>query len=75
MLYIDVGNTLRGPQDRHPAGGAFTRYELTREDPGSARLIVYDPGSERYFALADPELIRSALSGARLCQPHAAYCQ
>ncbi len=59
MLYIDVGNTLRGGlRTGIQRVVRFLAYELARA--GNAKLIAYDTAAERYFALADAELIRSA---------------
>jgi hypothetical protein len=35
-------------------------YELTREAGSDTRLIAFDLSEDRYFALRDPDLIRSA---------------
>jgi len=60
MLYIDVGNTLRGGLrtgiQRVVRALAF---ELASTGSGT-KLIAYEPQVGRYFALRDPELIRSA---------------
>src|SRR5688572_12808829 len=60
MLYIDVGSTLRGGLrtgiQRVVRSLAF---ELAK-DRADVRLIGFDPASDRYFALARPDLIRSA---------------
>ncbi len=74
MLYIDVGNTLRGGLR---TGIQRVVRSLSRElavnAPDTTRLIAFDVAAGRYFALADPELIQSAGSfdrhrprGARL---------
>ena len=73
MLYIDVGNTLRGGLrtgiQRVVRALAF---ELaTRDTP--ARLIAFDPITERYFALADPDLIRTAPNMASIAREDRAY--
>jgi len=74
MLYIDVGNSLRGGLRTgiqrvvrslafQPACGRDT----------ATRLIAYDPAAERYFALVDPELIRSADSLSDIGRDARAY--
>jgi glycosyltransferase involved in cell wall biosynthesis len=66
MLYIDVGNTLRGGLktgiQRVVRALAF---ELANGNP-NVSLIAFDPAADRYFALCDPERIRSAESMAAL---------
>jgi glycosyltransferase involved in cell wall biosynthesis len=61
MLYIDVGNTLRGGLR---TGIQRVVRSLSRElavnAPDKTRLIAFDVAAGRYFALADPELIQSA---------------
>src|SRR5512147_646960 len=61
MLYIDVGNTLRGGLRTgiQRVVRALSR-ELAVNAPDKTRLIVFDVTAGRYFALADPELIQSA---------------
>jgi glycosyltransferase involved in cell wall biosynthesis len=61
MLYIDVGNTLRGGlRTGIQRVVRSLAYELAREAPDTTALIAFDPDQMAYFALADPELIRSA---------------
>ena len=67
MLHIDVGNTLRGGlRTGIQRVVRSLAYDLARKAPDSTRLIAFDPAQNRYFALADPELIRSADSLANL---------
>ncbi|MGB6949020.1 MAG: hypothetical protein WBD84_07455, partial [Methyloceanibacter sp.] len=74
MLYIDVGNTLRGGLrtgiQRVVRSLAF---ELASQARSSTKLIVYDPAASRYFALTEPELIRSADSLANIGPESRAY--
>lgn len=59
MLYIDVGNTLRGGlRTGIQRVVRLLAYELARG--GGAKLIAFDTAAERYFALASAEMIRSA---------------
>ena len=58
MLYIDVGNTLRG--GLRTGVVRSLSYELAVNSGVETRLIAFDVGAGRYFALADPVLIRSA---------------
>jgi glycosyltransferase involved in cell wall biosynthesis len=61
MLYIDVGNTLRGGlRTGIQRVVRSVAYELARGAPDTVRLIAHDPDQMAYFALSDPELIRSA---------------
>jgi glycosyltransferase involved in cell wall biosynthesis len=61
MLYIDVGNTLRGGlRTGIQRAVRSLAYELARKAPDTTALIAFDPIQMRYFALSDPELIRSA---------------
>jgi glycosyltransferase involved in cell wall biosynthesis len=67
MLHVDVGNTLRGGlRTGIQRVVRSLAYDLASKAPDSTRLIAFDPAAERYFALADPELIRSADSLADL---------
>jgi glycosyltransferase involved in cell wall biosynthesis len=73
MLYIDVGNTLRGGLrtgiQRVVRSLAF---ELAK-DRTDIRLIAFDPTTDRYFALARADLIRSAGSMAEIGEPDRHY--
>ena len=61
MLYIDVGNTLRGGlRTGIQRVVRSLAYELAVNSGVETRLIAFDVGAGRYFALADPTLIRSA---------------
>ena len=61
MLYIDVGNTLRGGlRTGIQRVVRSLSYELAVNSGVETRLIAFDVGTGRYFALADPILIRSA---------------
>jgi glycosyltransferase involved in cell wall biosynthesis len=61
MLYIDVGNTLRGGlRTGIQRVVRSLSYELAVNPPDKTRLIAFDVAAGRYFALADPELIQSA---------------
>ena len=61
MLYIDVGNTLRGGlRTGIQRVVRSLSYELAVNAPKDTRLIAFDVAAMRYFALADPELIRAA---------------
>ena len=61
MLYIDVGNTLRGGlRTGIQRVVRSLSYELAVNSGVETRLIAFDVGTGRYFALADPVLIRSA---------------
>jgi glycosyltransferase involved in cell wall biosynthesis len=61
MLYIDVGNTLRGGlRTGIQRVVRSLAYELARGGPDTVRLIACDPDQMAYFAFSDPELIRSA---------------
>jgi glycosyltransferase involved in cell wall biosynthesis len=61
MLYIDVGNTLRGGlRTGIQRVVRSLAYELAVNSGIETRLIAFDVGAGRYFALADPTLIRSA---------------
>ena len=61
MLYIDVGNTLRGGlRTGIQRVVRSLAYELAVNSGVETRLIAFDVGAGRYFALADPSLIRSA---------------
>jgi len=61
MLYIDVGNTLRGGlRTGIQRVVRSLSYELAVNAPKETRLIAFDVAAGRYFALADPELIQSA---------------
>ena len=61
MLYIDVGNTLRGGlRTGIQRVVRSLAYELAVNSAIETRLIAFDVGAGRYFALADPTLIRSA---------------
>ena len=61
MLYIDVGNTLRGGlRTGIQRVVRSLSYELAVNAPSKTRLIAFDVAAGRYFALADPELIQSA---------------
>lgn len=63
MLYIDVGNTLRGGlRTGIQRVVRALAYELAANAGGDAKLIAYDPQAERLFAIADPVLLRSANS-------------
>ena len=63
MLHVDVGNTLRGGlRTGIQRVVRSLAYDLACKAPNCTRLIAFDPAAERYFALADPELIRSANS-------------
>src|SRR3990170_5337030 len=67
MLYIDVGNTLRGGlRTGIQRVVRSLAYELAVNSGVETRLIAFDVGAGRYFALADPTLIRSADSLADL---------
>ena len=60
MLYIDVGNTLRGGlRTGIQRVVRSLSYELAVNSGVETRLIAFDVGTGRYFALADPILIRS----------------
>jgi hypothetical protein len=60
MLYIDVGNTLRGGLrtgiQRVVRSLAFElgRDDRLRETASGVRLIAYDPAAERYSRLKTP---------------------
>ena len=59
MLYIDVGNTLRGGlRTGIQRVVRSLAYELASGGPSATRLVAFDLSEERYFALSDPELIR-----------------
>jgi glycosyltransferase involved in cell wall biosynthesis len=79
MLYIDVGNTLRGGLrtgiQRVVRSLAFelARDDRLRETASGVRLIAYDPAAERYFALKDPALIRGADNIAQIGRAARAY--
>ena len=61
MLYIDVGNTLMGGlRTGIQRVVRSLSYELAVNSGVETRLIAFDVGTGRYFALADPVLIRSA---------------
>ena len=61
MLYIDVGNTLRGGlRTGIQRVVRSLSYELAVNAPSKTRLIAFDVAAGRYFALADPKLIQSA---------------
>lgn len=61
MLYIDVGNTLRGGlRTGIQRVVRSLSCELAVNAPKDTRLIAFDVAAGRYFALADPELIQSA---------------
>ena len=61
MLYVDVGNTLRGGlRTGIQRVVRSLGYELAVNSGVETRLIAFDVGAGRYFALADPVLIRSA---------------
>jgi hypothetical protein len=61
MLYIDVGNTLRGGlRTGIQRVVRSLSYELATASPADTRLIAFDVDADRYFALATPALIRSA---------------
>src|SRR5512132_380091 len=61
MLYIDVGNTLRGGlRTGIQRVVRSLSYELAVNAPKETRLIAFDVAAGRYFALADPELMQSA---------------
>ena len=61
MFYIDVGNTLRGGlRTGIQRVVRALSYELAANAPSETRLIAFDPSTERYFALKDADLIRSA---------------
>jgi len=61
MLYIDVGNTLRGGlRTGIQRVVRSLSYELAVNASKDTRLIAFDVAAGRYFALADPELIQSA---------------
>jgi glycosyltransferase involved in cell wall biosynthesis len=61
MLYVDVGNTLRGGlRTGIQRVVRSLAYELALNSGIETRLIAFDVGAGRYFALADPTLIRSA---------------
>jgi hypothetical protein len=61
MLYIDVGNTLRGGlRTGIQRVVRSLSHELAANSPNETRLIAFDVSAERYFALADPSLIQSA---------------
>jgi glycosyltransferase involved in cell wall biosynthesis len=61
MLYIDVGNTLRGGlRTGIQRVVRSLAYELAVNSGIETRLIAFDVGVGRYFALTDPTLIRSA---------------
>ncbi len=61
MLYIDVGNTLRGGlRTGIQRVVRSLSWELAVNAPKDTRLIAFDVAAGRYFALADPELIQSA---------------
>ena len=63
MLYIDVGNTLRGGlRTGIQRVVRSLSYELAVNSGVETRLIAFDVGAGRYFALANPVLIRSAES-------------
>src|SRR3990170_1181269 len=67
MHYIDVGNTLRGGlRTGIQRVVRSLAYELAVNSGIETRLIAFDVGAGRYFALADPTLIRSADSLADL---------
>ena len=67
MLYIDVGNTLRGGlRTGIQRVVRSLAYELAVNSGVETRPIAFDVGAGRYFALADPTLIRSADSLADL---------
>lgn len=74
MLYIDVGNTLRGGlRTGIQRVVRSLAYELAVNSGIETRLIAFDAGAGRYFALADPALIRSADSLADLGREARAY--
>jgi hypothetical protein len=74
MLYIDVGNTLRGGlRTGIQRVGRSLSYELAANSPTTTRLIAFDVSANRYFALADPSLIRSADSLADIGREARAY--
>ena len=61
MLYVDVGNTLRGGlRTGIQRVVRSLAYELASGGPSATRLVAFDLSEDRYFALSDPELIRSA---------------
>lgn len=61
MLHIDVGNTLRGGlRTGIQRVVRSLSFELAVNSGVETRLIAFDVGAGRYFALADPTLIRSA---------------
>ena len=61
MLYIDVGNTLRGGlRTGIQRVVRSLSHELAVNAPKDTRLIAFDVAAMRYFALADPELIQAA---------------
>jgi hypothetical protein len=63
MLYIDVGNTLMGGlRTGIQRVVRSLSYELAVNSGVETRLIAFDVGAGRYFALANPVLIRSAES-------------
>jgi glycosyltransferase involved in cell wall biosynthesis len=69
MLTIDVGNTLRwGLRTGIQRVVRALAFELATIASATTRLIVFDPSAQRYFALADPALIRTADSLADVSQ-------
>ena len=63
MLHVDVGNTLRGGlRTGIQRVVRSLAYELAVNSGIETRLIAFDVGAGRYFALADPTMIRSAES-------------
>ncbi len=67
MLYIDVGNSLRGGlRTGIQRVVRSLALELASKARSATKLIVYDPAAARFFALTDPELIRSADSLANI---------
>jgi glycosyltransferase involved in cell wall biosynthesis len=73
MLYIDVGNTLRGGlRTGIQRVVRSLALELAKDDP-SVRLIAFDTAADGYFSLSHPELIRSAESIATLAPNQRLY--
>jgi glycosyltransferase involved in cell wall biosynthesis/predicted GNAT family N-acyltransferase len=71
MLYIDVGNTLRGGlRTGIQRVVRSLAYELAAAAPATTRLIAYDLAHERYFALARPDLMRGADTLADVARKH-----
>ncbi len=73
MLYIDVGNTLRGGLRTGIQRVVRALAVELATDRTDVRLTAFDPASDRYYALARADLIRTGGSMAEIGEPDRRY--